>query len=152
PAASHCRSRRPPSGRSILRRRCWSSAKRAESPPALPASRSRTFRFVWIRVPRFWHRSLETFTRTRSSCWASGVSMLEPDQTTFIILSFEGPDVYSQAGGLGVRVKELSRALAERGYETHLFFVGVPTLPAGESALDGRLRLHRWSQWISQYR
>jgi glycosyltransferase involved in cell wall biosynthesis len=78
--------------------------------------------------------------------------MLEPDQTTFIILSFEGPDVYSQAGGLGVRVKELSRALAERGYETHLFFVGDPTLPADESALDGRLRLHRWSQWISQYR
>ena len=52
--------------------------------------------------------------------------MLEPDQTTFIILSFEGPDVYSQAGGLGVRVKELSRALAERGFETHLFFVGDP--------------------------
>jgi glycosyltransferase involved in cell wall biosynthesis len=77
--------------------------------------------------------------------------MLEPTQTTFILLSFEGPDVYSQAGGLGVRVKELSRALAERGYETHLFFVGDPTLPADECSQDGRLSLHRWSQWISRH-
>ncbi|HEY8677558.1 MAG TPA: glycosyltransferase family 4 protein [Candidatus Dormibacteraeota bacterium] len=77
--------------------------------------------------------------------------MLEPEQTVFIILSFEGPDVYSQAGGLGVRVKELSRALAERGYETHLFFVGDPKLPATESLLEGRLLLHRWSQWISRF-
>ncbi len=77
--------------------------------------------------------------------------MLEPEQTTFILLSFEGPDEYSQAGGLGVRVKELSRALAERGFETHLFFVGDPKLPADESALDGRLWLHRWSQWISRF-
>jgi len=77
--------------------------------------------------------------------------MFEPEQTTFIVLSFEGPDEYAQAGGLGVRVKELSRALAERGYETHLFFVGDPALPADESALDGRLWLHRWSQWISRF-
>ena len=77
--------------------------------------------------------------------------MLEPSQTTFILLSFEGPDVYSQAGGLGVRVKELSRALAERGYETHLFFIGDPTKPADECDLDGRLNLHRWSQWISRH-
>ncbi|HEX3630170.1 MAG TPA: glycosyltransferase [Candidatus Dormibacteraeota bacterium] len=77
--------------------------------------------------------------------------MLEPDKTTFMLLSFEGPDVYSQAGGLGVRVKELSRALAERGFTTHLFFVGDPNLPADESVLDGRLWLHRWSQWISRY-
>jgi glycosyltransferase involved in cell wall biosynthesis len=77
--------------------------------------------------------------------------MLEPEQTTFILLSFEGPDMYSQAGGLGVRVKELSRALAERGFTTHLFFVGDPKLPADESALDGRLWLHRWGQWISRY-
>ncbi len=77
--------------------------------------------------------------------------MLEPLKTTFILLSFEGPDIYSQAGGLGVRVKELSRALAERGYETHLFFVGDPNLPADETMPDGRLSLHRWSQWISRY-
>jgi glycosyltransferase involved in cell wall biosynthesis len=77
--------------------------------------------------------------------------MLEPEQTTFILISFEGPDIYSQAGGLGVRVKELSRALAERGFETHLFFIGAPDLPAEESLLDGRLTLHRWSQWISKF-
>lgn len=77
--------------------------------------------------------------------------MLEPGRTTFILLSLEGPDVYSQAGGLGVRVKELSRALADRGYDTHLFFVGDPALPAIESGVEGRLTLHRWSQWISRY-
>ena len=77
--------------------------------------------------------------------------MLEAERTSFILLSFEGPDVYSQAGGLGVRVKELSRALAERGFETHLFFVGDPALPTDEQLLDGRLSLHRWGQWISRY-
>lgn len=77
--------------------------------------------------------------------------MLEPGQTTFILLCFEGPDVYSQAGGLGVRVKELSRALADRGYDTHLFFVGDPALPAIESGVEGHLTLHRWSQWISRH-
>src|SRR5205823_13133927 len=79
------------------------------------------------------------------------ILMLEPLKTTFILLSFEGPDVYSQAGGLGVRVKELSRALAERGYETHLFFVGDPAFPTDETMLDQRLFIHRWSQWISRY-
>ncbi len=77
--------------------------------------------------------------------------MLEPGRTRFILLSFEGPDVYSQAGGLGVRVKELSRALADRGYDTHLFFVGDPALPPIESGVEGRLTLHRWSQWISRH-
>ena len=33
--------------------------------------------------------------------------VFDPRQTVFVILSFEGPDVYSQAGGLGVRVKGL---------------------------------------------
>jgi glycosyltransferase involved in cell wall biosynthesis len=77
--------------------------------------------------------------------------MLDPQSTVFIILSFEGPDVYSQAGGLGVRVKEMSRALAERGFPTHVFFIGDPDLPPEESLLDGRLRLHRWSQWLSRF-
>src|SRR2546428_355222 len=77
--------------------------------------------------------------------------MLERHQPLLGLPSFGGPDEYSRAGGLGVRVKELSRALAERGFETHLFFVGDPRLAADESALDGRLWLHRWSQWISRY-
>jgi glycosyltransferase involved in cell wall biosynthesis len=67
----------------------------------------------------------------------------------FVLTSFEGPDVYSQAGGLGVRMKELSRALAEQGHETHLFFVGDPSLPDIERQVEGRLVLHRWCQWIS---
>ncbi|HYM49967.1 MAG TPA: glycosyltransferase family 4 protein [Candidatus Limnocylindrales bacterium] len=77
--------------------------------------------------------------------------MLESADLVFLIVSFEGPDEYAQAGGLGVRVRELSRALAERGLTTHLFFVGDPELPGEEAILDGRLTLHRWAQWVSRY-
>jgi glycosyltransferase involved in cell wall biosynthesis len=67
----------------------------------------------------------------------------------FVLLSFEGPDQYSLAGGLGTREKELSRALARLGHQTHLFFIGDPRLPAIETAQRGKLVLHRWGQWIS---
>ena len=73
----------------------------------------------------------------------------EPASTIFVLLSFEGPDVYSQAGGLGVREKELARALAEHGFETHLYFLGDPSAPSLETAVGGRLTLHRWAQWLS---
>jgi glycosyltransferase involved in cell wall biosynthesis len=72
-----------------------------------------------------------------------------PDRTTFVVLSFEGPDLYSQAGGLGVRVKGLTRSLATRGYDTHLYFVGDPNLPGEETLEGGKLHHHRWGQWIS---
>jgi glycosyltransferase involved in cell wall biosynthesis len=74
---------------------------------------------------------------------------LGPERTVFVILSFEGPDVYSQAGGLGVRVKGLSRALAELGYQTYLYFCGDPELPGEEDHETGRLHYRRWCQWIS---
>ncbi len=74
-----------------------------------------------------------------------------PERTVFVILSFEGPDVYSQAGGLGVRVKGLSRTLARLGYETHLFFIGDPELPSEETHESGRLHYHRWCQWLSVF-
>ena len=74
-----------------------------------------------------------------------------PDRTVFVILSFEGPDVYSQAGGLGVRVKGLSRTLARLGFETHLFFIGDPDLPSEETQESGRLHYHRWCQWLSAF-
>jgi glycosyltransferase involved in cell wall biosynthesis len=67
----------------------------------------------------------------------------------FHILSFEGPDPYACAGGLASRINGLMHALAEVGFETHLWFVGDPQLPGHES--QGRLHLHRWCQWISQY-
>jgi len=73
----------------------------------------------------------------------------DPQRTVFVILSFEGPDVYSQAGGLGVRVKGLSRSLARLGYLTYLYFCGDPDLPGEESQEGGRLQLRRWCQWIS---
>src|SRR6266446_2377269 len=75
--------------------------------------------------------------------------IFEPQRTVFVILSFEGPDVYSQAGGLGVRVKGLARSLAQLGYKTYLYFCGDPDLPAEESQESGRLVYRRWCQWIS---
>jgi glycosyltransferase involved in cell wall biosynthesis len=75
--------------------------------------------------------------------------IFDPLRTVFVLLSFEGPDVYSQAGGLGVREKGLSRTLAQLGYETHLFFCGDPDLPGEETQEKGRLHYHRWCQWIS---
>ena len=36
---------------------------------------------------------------------------ISPENTLFVMLCFEGPDVYSTAGGLGTRVTELSEAL-----------------------------------------
>jgi len=76
---------------------------------------------------------------------------ISPKNTLFVLLSFEGPDVYSTAGGLGTRVTELSEALAAQGYTTHLIFIGDPTKPSVESRLDGHLVLERWSQWVSKY-
>ena len=78
-------------------------------------------------------------------------SEIDPDNTIFVILSFEGPDQYSQAGGLGVRVTELSETLASLGYPTHLIFVGDPREPGTEPRQGGKLMLHRWCQWISKY-
>lgn len=76
---------------------------------------------------------------------------ISPENTVFLIISFEGDDRYSKAGGLGVRVAELSESLAGMGYETHVIFVGDPNLPGEEVLMDGRLHLHRWCQWISKY-
>jgi glycosyltransferase involved in cell wall biosynthesis len=67
----------------------------------------------------------------------------------FHILSFEGPDAYSRAGGLASRVSGLSKQLAALGQETHLWFVGDPRLPGHESR--DMLHLHRWCQWISNH-
>jgi glycosyltransferase involved in cell wall biosynthesis len=76
---------------------------------------------------------------------------ISPNNTMFVLLCFEGPDVYSTAGGLGTRVTELSEALAQLGYTTHLIFIGAPDKPSEEVRVDGRLILERWSQWLSTY-
>src|SRR5260370_13819750 len=76
---------------------------------------------------------------------------ISPENTMFVMLSCEGPDVYSTAGGLGTRVSELSEALAMQGYTTHLIFIGDPSKPSTEMRVDGRLILKRWSQWVSKY-
>jgi len=79
------------------------------------------------------------------------MSEITTNNAVFVMLSFEGPDLYSQAGGLGVRATELCRTLAELGFETHLFFVGDPQKVGEETMYNGKLHLHRWCQWISQY-
>jgi len=64
------------------------------------------------------------------------------------MVSFEGPDQYSLAGGLGVRARELTRALAGMGYVTTLVFVGDPEKPQAET--DSGVHLIRWGQDISR--
>ena len=76
---------------------------------------------------------------------------LQPDQVEFVLLTFEGPDSYSKAGGLGVRVANLADTLASQGFSTHLIFIGGPDHPGREERMNGRLKYHRWCQWISQY-
>ena len=66
----------------------------------------------------------------------------------FALISMEGPDLYSQAGGLGVRVAQLSRALAAGGSATRLYFLGDPALPADE-VRDG-VELCRLGQEVSR--
>lgn len=73
------------------------------------------------------------------------------ENTIFVLLSFEGPDHYSLAGGLGVRITNLAQALADTGFETHLFFIGDPRRKGEETANGGKLIFHRWCQWISDY-
>jgi glycosyltransferase involved in cell wall biosynthesis len=75
-------------------------------------------------------------------------SMFTPRSLDVVMVSFEGPDQYSQAGGLGVRARELCRALAGRGFDTTLVFVGDPDRPAIE--IDAGVRLVRWSQELSR--
>jgi len=77
--------------------------------------------------------------------------VFSPKSTVFVVLSFEGPDSYSLAGGLGVRASRLTEALALQGYETHLFFIGDPGLEGLSRACGGHCLQHRWCQWISRY-
>jgi glycosyltransferase involved in cell wall biosynthesis len=75
---------------------------------------------------------------------------LTPESLQFVLLSFEGPDEYSTAGGLGVRMKELGLELSRLGFRTHHVFVGDPELPA-RSEPHENLVLHRWAQWLSRH-
>jgi glycosyltransferase involved in cell wall biosynthesis len=64
-----------------------------------------------------------------------------------IHLSFEGPDPYSRAGGLAVRVSTLDEAIAATGVPVDLYFVGDPSAAAIEHRRG--VTLHRWCQSIS---
>jgi glycosyltransferase involved in cell wall biosynthesis len=76
---------------------------------------------------------------------------ITPRNTVFVVLCFEGPDGYSTAGGLGVRVDNLATTLARMGFSTHMFFIGDPDRPGEEAKERGKLILHRWCQWISKH-
>src|ERR1035437_2122310 len=78
-------------------------------------------------------------------------SAITTDNVVFVLLSFEGPDPYSMAGGLGVRITNLARTRAEPRYPTHQFFIGDPKRKGEEITIRGKLVLHRWGQWISEY-
>src|SRR5438105_14497518 len=65
---------------------------------------------------------------------------LTPETLEFVLVSFEGPDPYSLAGGLGVRVGEFSRAAAPVPFATAPAFVGHPDLPASEERDGVRVR------------
>lgn len=67
----------------------------------------------------------------------------------FHLLAFEGPDDYARAGGIATRITGLAKALADAGFDTHLWFIGDPDRPGHEQ--DEQLSLHRWCQWISRY-
>jgi len=73
--------------------------------------------------------------------------MFTPETLEVVMVSFEGPDQYSQAGGLGVRARELCRAFAALGFRTTLVFVGDPDKPGIE--MDRGVQLVRWCQQIS---
>jgi glycosyltransferase involved in cell wall biosynthesis len=75
---------------------------------------------------------------------------LGPDRIQVVLLSFEGPDRYSAAGGLAIRVNGLAESLVQTGYAVHLFFVGDPDRPGVETAAGGVV-LHRWCQAISRH-
>jgi glycosyltransferase involved in cell wall biosynthesis len=73
--------------------------------------------------------------------------MFTPETLDIVMVSFEGPDQYSQAGGLGVRAREMCRAFAALGFRTTLVFVGDPDKPGME--MDQGVQLVRWCQQIS---
>jgi len=79
------------------------------------------------------------------------IEAITPDSAEFLVLSFEGPDRYSLAGGLGVRVSNLAQTLAEQGFKVHHIFVGDPRAAGEETRIGGNLMLRRWCQWISEY-
>lgn len=72
-----------------------------------------------------------------------------PARMQFHLLSFEGPDPYSRAGGLATRVDGLARGLVSLGFETHLWFVGDPDRPGHEER--GGVQMHRWCRWLSRF-
>ncbi len=73
---------------------------------------------------------------------------ISPGALDVVMVSCEGPDAYSLAGGLGVRARGLTRALAAAGHRTTLLFVGDPELPS-EETVDG-VRLVRCCQEVSR--
>jgi glycosyltransferase involved in cell wall biosynthesis len=74
-----------------------------------------------------------------------------PRPRDIVLVAFEGPDRYSFVGGLATRMNDLAEALVARGHHVRHIFIGDPKLPPVEERLDGRLRLERWGQWISEH-
>jgi len=75
---------------------------------------------------------------------------INPSNTVFVVLCFEGPDDYSMAGGLGDKINHLTNRLADMGFVVHHIFIGDPGMDGVELRKEGKLILHRWCQWISE--
>lgn len=94
-------------------------------------------------------RATVSFRRSRALAPRETIAVnLSPETLDVAMVCFEGPDPYSLAGGLGVRARELTRALAAAGYRTTLVFVGDPALPP-EETVEG-VHLVRWCQEVSR--
>ncbi|MBX5467206.1 MAG: glycosyltransferase family 4 protein [Firmicutes bacterium] len=72
----------------------------------------------------------------------------DADGVEVVMVAMEGPDPWSQVGGLGTRVTGLTQALAARGVLTHLVFWGDPQAPAEEQR--GPLELVRWNPALNR--
>ena len=90
-------------------------------------------------------------SQTAAQKGANRSRRLSPDSVEFVLLSFEGPDLYSLVGGLAIRMTELAQSLAELGFRVRFYFIGDPNKAPSEEQFDGRLTLHRWGQWLSAH-
>jgi len=66
------------------------------------------------------------------------VSRISPETAVFVVLSFEGPDPYSQAVDSHAHPTTCARRWPGAATKTHLFFVGDPSLPNEERRIGGR--------------
>ena len=71
----------------------------------------------------------------------SDTLVISPASAVFVLVTFEGPDRYAQAGGLGVRMTGLARTLADNGFEDLGVSVAQPAGMSGDVKLVNALTM-----------